>query len=78
MPHLVDFAKTHKYDFVTLSGDQVNNLGGGIRAVDGVMYQARGRQECSKPSCICLISMVAINNRRMTWPISMVSKVMNT
>ena len=24
MPHLVDFAKTHKYDFVTLSGDQVS------------------------------------------------------
>ncbi|KAI7884965.1 Metallo-dependent phosphatase [Lichtheimia hyalospora FSU 10163] len=26
MPHLVDFAKTHKYDFVTLSGDQAYDM----------------------------------------------------
>lgn len=36
MPHLVDFAKTHKYDFVTLSGDQVNNLGGGLGLLTGL------------------------------------------
>lgn len=37
MPHLVDFAKTHKYDFVTLSGDQVKI--GGMRLLTGGINQ---------------------------------------
>lgn len=72
MPHLVDFAKTHKYDFVTLSGDQVKI--GGDETVDGG-HKSGGH--CLS-LCICLMLIVAINDRHMIWLISMVSREMNT